>query len=681
MRHLFCFLRYSFFLLLLFSACVPPDLNKKKTSDDKVAIDLTNKKSQRIYDFRDRRMTDSLLVALKAPEATVRYLAAMSFASFGDSTHVSALTPLLNDEVDDVRIAAAFALGQTGSPKAEMPLIQGFVAGDSTSQRQRLNAVILESIGKCGSLTSLKNIAGVTTYKPTDTLLLQGQCRSVYRFGARKITDPTATDLMVRYVADEHIPEPARLMAAHYLARTEGVMADSTQSVRLAAAYVRAVDPDIRMALVTALGKSVTGPAFRTLSSVIKTEQDWRVKCNIIKALSKFEYDTVRELVTPLITDPNMHVSRTASEFFITNGREKDGDFYWRIARNNGALPWQSQVALYHASNKWLSGRSEPESKDFVNFRLREIFLQSSNPYEQASCLRALSEFVWQYNWIYEKGRAATHPAVKSAAAEALRIICEKPNFYAAFGEGARGARRDLYYYLRELIKTGDAGVIAEAAGGFTVDALNYKTMRDSVRAEDFNKSLEQLKMPRDVEAYQALEKTIAYFNEQPVPVAAKPKFNHPIEWASFALIKETTKAIIQTEKGQIEMRFYPEWAPGSVLNFINLAKDGFFDGKTFHRVVPNFVVQDGCPRGDGYGALDYTIRTEIGPVWYEDEGMVGMASAGLDTEGTQWFITHSPAPHLDGRYTIFGKVTSGMDIVHQLQVGDKITKITIETK
>ena len=681
MRHLFCFACYSFFFLLLLSACVPPDLNKKKGSADKVTIDLTNKKVQRVYDFRDRRMADSLLVYLRSPEATIRYLAALSFASFGDSTHVSALAPLLNDEVDEVRIAAAFSLGQTGSAKAELPLIQGFVAGDSLSERQRLNAVILEAIGKCGSLSALKNIAAVTTYKPTDTLLLQGQCRSVYRFGVRKITDPAATGLMVRYVADEHIPEPARLMAAQYLARTEGVAADSSQSVHLAAAFVRAVDPDIRMALTTALGKSITGPSFRLLSTVIKTEQDWRVKCNLIRALTKFEYDTVREMVTPLITDPNIHVSRTASEYFIANGREKDGDFYWRIAKNNGVLPWQSQVALYHASNKWLSGRNEPESKDYVNFRLREIFLQSNNPYEQAECLRALSEFVWQYNWIYEKGRAATHPAVKSAAAEALRTICERPNFYAAFGEGSKGARRDPYYYLRELIRSGDAGVIAEAAGGFTVNALNYKTMRDSARTSDFDQTLRQLKMPRDVEAYQALEKTIAFFNEQPVPVSAKPKFNHPIEWASFALIKETTKAIIQTEKGQVEMRFFPEWAPGSVLNFINLAKDGFFDGKTFHRVVPNFVVQDGCPRGDGYGASDYTIRTEIGPVWYDDEGMVGMASAGLDTEGTQWFITHSPTPHLDGRYTIFGKVTKGMDIVDQLQVGDKITKVTIETK
>lgn len=672
------YLALSVLVALLFSACVPPDPNKKSGSSDKVLIDLTNKRIQKIYDFRDRHQQDSLLRYLQDADATARYVAALSFCTFGDSTLVDPLAVLLKDPVDEVRIAAALALGQIGSARAEAPLIAAFVSGDSLSTRQRLNAVILEAVGKCGSLSSLKHIAAVTTYKPSDTLLLQGQCRSIYRFGRRKITDPSGTNLMVEYVANERIPEPARLMAAHYLARTEGVSPDSSQSVKMTAAYVRANDPDIRMALATALGKSTTGPSFRLLSTAIRTEQDWRVKCNIINALAKFDYDTVRQLVVPCITDANVHVSRVASEFFIANGREKDGDYYWRIARDNAALPWQSQVALYHASNKWLSARNEQESKDYVNFRLREIFLQSQNPYEQAACLRGLSEFVWQYHWIYEKGRGAAHPAVKSAAAEALKLICERPNFYAAFGEGSKGARRELYYYLRELIASGDPGVIAEAAPAFEVAALNYKTIRDSARITDFATTLQRLKMPRDVEAYQALEKTIAYFSDQPVPTPSKPKYNHPIEWAAFALYKPETRATVQTSKGEFEIAFYPEWAPASVLNFINLAKDGFFDNKTFHRVVPNFVVQDGCPRGDGYGAQDYTIRSEIGPLWYDDEGMVGMASAGFDTESTQWFVTHSPTPHLDGRYTIFGKVTKGMEVVHQMQVGDKINKVVV---
>ena len=125
-------------------------------------------------------------------------------------------------------------------------------------------------------------------------------------------------------------------------------------------------------------------------------------------------------------------------------------------------------------------------------------------------------------------------------------------------------------------------------------------------------------------------------------------------------------------------MKLFPDRAPESVTSFVQLIKQGYYNGKAFHRVVPNFVVQTGCPRGDGFGGLDFTLRSELAGSYYDDEGYVGMASAGPHTEGPQFFITHSPTPHLDGRYTIIGKVSSGMDVVHQLGIGDKITQINI---
>ena len=137
--------------------------------------------------------------------------------------------------------------------------------------------------------------------------------------------------------------------------------------------------------------------------------------------------------------------------------------------------------------------------------------------------------------------------------------------------------------------------------------------------------------------------------------------------WRVLNNVDGDTEAVIKTSKGEIVLQFFPNKAPGSVVNFINLAKSEFFNGKTFHRVVPNFVIQGGCPRGDGYGSLDYTIRSELSDLKYKDEGYVGMASAGNHTEGVQWFITHSPIPHLDGRYTIFAKVVKGMNVVLSL--------------
>ena len=126
------------------------------------------------------------------------------------------------------------------------------------------------------------------------------------------------------------------------------------------------------------------------------------------------------------------------------------------------------------------------------------------------------------------------------------------------------------------------------------------------------------------------------------------------------------------------EAGFYKEQLTVQFLsNLMGLAQEGFLDGKAFHRVVPNFVIQGGSPSGDAYGSLDYSIRSEFSAIHYDREGLLGMASAGPDTEGTQFFITHSPTLHLDGRYTVFGRVVSGMDAVHDVQVGDRIVEAT----
>ncbi|HAA19147.1 MAG TPA: peptidylprolyl isomerase [Cytophagales bacterium] len=134
---------------------------------------------------------------------------------------------------------------------------------------------------------------------------------------------------------------------------------------------------------------------------------------------------------------------------------------------------------------------------------------------------------------------------------------------------------------------------------------------------------------------------------------------------------------MLSTSKGDIEWQLQVNEAPGSVESFLTLVDSGYYNGKTLHRVVPNFVVQGGCPRGDGFGGQDYSIRSEFAPLKYTT-GAVGLASAGKDTESCQWFITHSPTPHLEGRYTIFAYVTRGQEVVQQLEVGDVIENVTL---
>lgn len=140
---------------------------------------------------------------------------------------------------------------------------------------------------------------------------------------------------------------------------------------------------------------------------------------------------------------------------------------------------------------------------------------------------------------------------------------------------------------------------------------------------------------------------------------------------------KPNPTAILSTDKGDVRVELLMREAPMNAMNFIELATAGYFDGIVYHRVVPNFVVQGGDPRGDGNGGPGYQIRCEINEVPY-DRGAVGMALSGKDTGGSQFFFTHSPQPHLDGGYTVFGRVTGGMEVVDNLMRGDRILKVTI---
>jgi cyclophilin family peptidyl-prolyl cis-trans isomerase len=139
-----------------------------------------------------------------------------------------------------------------------------------------------------------------------------------------------------------------------------------------------------------------------------------------------------------------------------------------------------------------------------------------------------------------------------------------------------------------------------------------------------------------------------------------------------------SVKAVLTTEKGAFTIDLAPEDAPLTVDNFIKLARSGYFDGLSVHRVVPNFVMQDGDPRGDGNGGPGWSIRCEINLLAYE-RGAVGMALSGKDTGGSQWFATHSPQPHLDGGYTVFGRVNEAdMKTVDRIVRGDRILSVKI---
>ena len=138
-------------------------------------------------------------------------------------------------------------------------------------------------------------------------------------------------------------------------------------------------------------------------------------------------------------------------------------------------------------------------------------------------------------------------------------------------------------------------------------------------------------------------------------------------------------QARIETDRGTMVVELYADEAPGTVANFEKLANSGFYDGLTFHRVIPNFVIQGGCPRGDGTGGPGYTIRCETeGNPHRHQRGSLSMAHAGKDTGGSQFFICHSPQPHLDGKHTVFGCVTEGLDVVDAIRRNDHMRTVRV---
>ena len=137
------------------------------------------------------------------------------------------------------------------------------------------------------------------------------------------------------------------------------------------------------------------------------------------------------------------------------------------------------------------------------------------------------------------------------------------------------------------------------------------------------------------------------------------------------------TRAIMETDKGTITLELFDKDAPNTVKNFVELSEKGFYDGLNFHRVIPDFMIQGGCPQGTGTGGPGYKIKCEINPNKHQ-AGSLSMAHAGRDTGGSQFFICHSPQPHLDGVHTVFGQ-TADIEVVNAIKKGDKIKSVKIE--
>jgi cyclophilin family peptidyl-prolyl cis-trans isomerase/HEAT repeat protein len=657
-------------ILILSYSCT-----RVETNVEDIAMDFDDPTLVKILDFQYAQNTDSLIRYMDAPSANVRYHTAMAFGSFQDSALLAPLSAHLSDPHPQVRGAVAFAVGQTGASSAVSALMDAFDAYDTSGVYQYANSQMLEAVGKCGDMSSLNLLSGISTYQREDTLLLMGQTRGIYRLALRGIVTEGGTQKMLDYVNEETYPRSVRLMAANYLYRAPNI--DLTPFVEdLSQLLFREKDAEIRMPLVIALGKTQQTAAAAALEQRFRMETDYRVKCNIIRALANFDYSLVKNTIETGLKDPNLHVAQTAANFCRDNGISEEAPNYWRLAKDT--VPEMIVPTLYAAAQRHLPP-VYAEVRQGLNGEIRRRFRDTSDPYLQAAYLEALAEFGWNYRFIQQQGFSHEAPIVRSKSVELLARIVDQPNFRNFFGVSYRNVRRELAIFLKDAIRTNDPGMVTLAAQSLKdigSSPQDYLVKVDSSFIED---AFLQLDLPRDQEAFEALVGLAEALNRPSIPELPLEDYRYDVDWSILSAMGAAAPRVsVETDKGEMVLVLYPEVAPASVANFISLVRDGFYENIPFHRVVANFVVQAGCDRGDGYGGAPRVIRSELKPIYYDRAGLLGMARSGLHTESSQFFITHSPTPHLDGNYTIFGELIEGNEVLDAIMQGDSIRQIRI---
>jgi cyclophilin family peptidyl-prolyl cis-trans isomerase/HEAT repeat protein len=644
---------------LIFYSCGGDDSSTKKEKEPKEIVEENappNKYSdttfQKIAAFQHDRSTNELLVFLSHENAIYRKAAAIALASVQDPSSIKQLLGLLSDKDEEVRISAAYALGQIRDAKA---VAQLKLAIDK-QENSKVQQFILEAIGKCGNEADLAFLSE-QTYE--DGNAMQGQAWGIYQFALQSITSEKGTAKAIELLTGKDAE--ARFASSNYVMRARDI--DLSQHAQaMMNAFMADQSVYTQMNIARGLGKAKVPEARKFLINILKDDSyDYRTQVNAITGCEGFEYDSIAPHLFPLLKASNPNVAARASEYFVTKGLTKDTENYLNEAV--GLQNWRAKANLLTAAMKYA------DEKAPVSATIKRLYEYSENTYEKAALLKALGGggFI-EVGFISTETLNASHAAISTNGIEAILSIKQKwdPLLADQFTE--------MSSVLTKAIQSGDLAMI-----GMVADDITSAGDMLLVPLEVLKTALTKLVLPKDIETYMALQKAIDKV-EKSDPPAELPKLNpQRLDWDFLKSIPENLQALIKTSKGDILFNLMVNESPESVGNFVQLVNDGFYTNKGFHRVVPNFVAQGGCPRGDGYGGPNHVIRSEFGMSRYQ-EGSVGMASAGKDTESGQWFITHSPTTHLDGRYTIFATVAdeAGMNVVHQLEVGDKIQNITL---
>ncbi len=660
-----------------------------------------------------------LLSYLQSKDKRIRYRSLIALGNLQDTSTIAAIVPMLNDVDVQVRAAAAFALGQTGTLASQKALI------DALTPEQDIYVLprIFEALGKCGNAEALRS---VISYIPAakNISVKRNQALSIAGFAMRKITSERAVWLCFDLLKDNHAETRSAALYALWRSAPLGVIdVEISNRAYLLVKLMNDKESEVGINLATLLGRTKSDEAPRLLKMFNEAQvqsPEWRVQVQLARSIG-FQASTDPSLAGILysyLSNLNDHIKISALgalasldsvTLAASNWREKIlslvKELSERPTRTAELVQGEALVTYARLFPQEFLQQRVTLAAGLKDNLLRSKYIEAISSVPSAEHLREVvhdlvddSTRVAMAAWDFL--RSMLHSSAVQSWHFDSTFIASLPSTIVESGEKEL-QKNDVG--LTTLVATmySDSVVYRELATAgleprISSDCIRAYSRLSSVNDGEAMVALQQALMRcHDTAAVFVLEKSLGDENRfvargaaaaltsitgrsyaaSSAPLTAVHTEN---DWKTLESIKSGQRILFKTTKGQFTIRLLKEDAPFTVLAFYRLVKARFFDGLTFHRVVPGFVVQGGDPRGDGWGGPGFVLRSEWSLATFE-QGSVGIASSGKDTEGCQFFITYGETPHLDGRYTLFAYVSSGMDVVDRLQVGDKILSATVK--
>lgn len=616
---------------------------------------LGNLELQQVYDAADARNAQELNRLLRNENALVREIATKLSGSVQDSLLLPNLYINLQDSSSQIRAAAAFAIGQCGSSEDVAYLISwGRNELDSDAQREICIAIAKLFDPNRNTKSYQKEVDGF-----------------IY-----DVHENDFVDFLMNMSINDEASQTGLGYAVYYLHR-KGIFHDPLMSrIRFALQTSGSTSRPILALAMSAYEGGWLDANANYINQWIKTERNNDAKIYIIKAMAKMYDPESRDYLYSMAASSQYdhRLNMTAMQSLIRRN-EKDVS-RWKKIFANADPQVVSEAINYYESDFKASNVEDLTSvitsslplvdaaKSRVLLATKKIATESviekingaSDSYNKAFYIEALRVSTEADAFLSDLLLSAKDPVITTACINTILSLKEHQN------------QSDLNALLINALHLDDTGVVSAIAA-------HVQRSEDFEASDEWEKAIQAAKaklvLPRDIEAYNELIRMENVMFDREVELA-KAMSTSRIDWQYVSHLPAFVTIEFETDKGSFTCELNTLDAPGSVNTICKLVDDGFYDGKRIHRVVPLFVTQGGCPIGNGMGGLDQPIRSEFNMLRFE-RGSIGLASAGKDTESCQFFITQVITPSLDGRYTNFGKVTSGLDVVDQLIVGSKI--------